>query len=170
MVTNNRPNLSLDLSGHDGNVFVIINRTREMLTGLTLQHFNMDIGQTTLIGEGTTYKDILAIVNQYVRLIDGSGMYREYAIDQEAIVSAIDRFHEALDTFPDTVSCTLIGMVPDFDDPNCDADAYMQLLLQEIRDTERDIQLVGYESAEPLRQLLAMLQELVSALRRAGVA
>lgn len=59
-----RPLLNLDLSGQEGNVFVVIGRTREMLTGLMLQHFNMEIGQATLITLGTRYEDILSIVNK----------------------------------------------------------------------------------------------------------
>src|SRR6266566_5406057 len=78
-----RPILTLDLSGPDGNVFVVTARTREMLTGLKLEHFNTDIGKATLIDEGTTYQDILSIVNRYVRLIDRTGLYTEYAIDQQ---------------------------------------------------------------------------------------
>ena len=45
----------------------------------------------------------------------------------------------------------------------------MVMLMLEIRDTEHDIELVGYEMAEPLKRLLAMLQDCVSALRRAGI-
>src|SRR5712692_8395604 len=91
-----RPILTLDLQGPEGNVFVVIGRARELLTGLMLEHFNTDIGQATLINVGTTYKDVLEIVNHYVRLIDKSGLYAEYAIDQEAILSAIDHLNEQL--------------------------------------------------------------------------
>jgi|SRR6266699_86624 len=165
-----RPILTLDLSGPDGNVFVVISRARELLAGLMLEHFNTDIGQATLIDEGTTYQDVLAIVNRYVRLIDRSGLYAEYAIDQEAIVAAIEHLNEQLQTLPDDVPCSLENLYPDFDDPDCDAYVYMAMLMLEIRDTEQDIQLVGYDNAEPLRRLLTMLQECVSALERAGVA
>src|SRR5712692_7293239 len=122
-----RPILTLDLSGPDGNVFVVTARTREMLTGLMLVHFNTDIGQATLINVGTTYKDVLTIVNRYVRLIDRSGLYAEYAIDQEAIVSAIDHLNEQLKTLPDNVPCSLEDLYPDFADPDCDAYTYMDM-------------------------------------------
>src|SRR5438874_10933684 len=78
-----RPILTLDLAGPEGNVFVVIGAARAKLTGLMLEHFNTDIGTATLIDEGTTYKDILEIVNRYVRLIDRSGLYAEYALDQQ---------------------------------------------------------------------------------------
>ena len=45
----------------------------------------------------------------------------------------------------------------------------MAMLMLEIRDTEQDIELVGYDNTEPLRRLLTMLRECASALKRAGV-
>lgn len=144
-----RPILTLDLLGPEGNVFVVISRARERLTGLMLEHFNTDIGKATLIDEGTTYQDILAIVNRYVRLIDRSGLYAEYAIDQEAIMAAIAHLNEQLKTLPDNIPCSLEDLYPDFDDPDTDAYAYMALLMLEIRDTEQDIALVGYDEAAP---------------------
>jgi len=45
----------------------------------------------------------------------------------------------------------------------------MAMLMLEIRDTEQDIELVGYDKAEPLRRLLTMLRECASALKRASV-
>ena len=164
-----RPLLTLDLAGPEGNVFIVISCARTLLTGLMLEHFNTDIGQATLIDAGTTYSGILAIVNRYVRLIDRSGLYAEYAIDQEAILSAIGHLNEQLQTLPDDVPCSLEDLHPDFDDPDCDAYVYMAMLMLEIRDTEQDIELVGYDNAEPLRRLLTMLRECVSALQRAGV-
>jgi hypothetical protein len=114
-------------------------------------------------------KDILDIVNRYVRLIDRSGLYAEFAIDQEAIVAAIAHLNEQLQTLLDDTPCSLEDLYPDFDDPDCDAYVYMAMLRLEIRDTEQDIELVGYDNAEPLRQLLTMLRECASALERAGV-
>jgi hypothetical protein len=164
-----RPILTLDLQGPEGNVFVVIGRARELLTGLMMEHFNTDIGKATLIDEGTTYKDVLEIVNRYVRLIDRSGLYSEYAIDQEAITAAICHLNEQLQTLPDDVPCSLEDLHPDFDDPDCDAYVYMAMLMLEIQDTEQDIELVCYDNAEPLRRLLTMLRECASALERAGV-
>jgi hypothetical protein len=165
-VTNNRPNLTLDLLGHDGNVFVVINRTRGMLTGLTLQQFNMDIGQTTLIGEGTTYKDILAIVNKYVRLIDSSGTYPEYGIDEEAITTAVTKFNEELHTLPPTVSCAIDMLYPEFDNPEQGPAAYLSFVEAEISWT---FSTLAQHKNEGYERLLAMLQELASALRSAGI-
>src|SRR2546425_5451380 len=123
--------LTLDLSGPDGNVFVVTARTRELLTGLMLEHFNTEIGKATLINVGTTYKDILEIVNRYVLLIDKSGVYSEYAVNQDAVIAAIDHLNEQLKTLPDHYPCSLEGLYPDFDDPDTDAYAYMALLMLE---------------------------------------
>ena len=162
----NRPILSLDLSGPDGNVFVVISRTRELLTGLLLEHFNTDIGTATLIDEGTTYKDILAIVNKYVRLVDNSGLYPEYGIDKEAVTKAVTLFNEQLAMLPDTVVCAIDGLYPDFDDPTIGASVYLSFVEDEIRWV---ISLMAQKQDEALERLLAMLQELVSALKSAGV-
>src|SRR6266567_4847650 len=107
-----RPVLRLDLIGPEGSVFVVIGRARELLTGLMLEHFNTDIGQAMLIDAGKTYRDILAIVNKYVRLIDTSGMYSEYGPDEDAIRRAIDTFNEQLRLLPDTVICAIDGLYP----------------------------------------------------------
>jgi hypothetical protein len=164
-----RPLLNLDLSGPEGNVFVVIGRTREMLTGLMLEHFNTEIGTATLINQGTTYTDILAIVNRYVRLIDRSGLYADYAVDQEAVIRAIDTLNDQVKTLPNEIPCSIEDVYPVFDDPDMDAYAYLALLKAEVRDTQQDIELVGYDQSEPLRRLLQMLQDCVSALRRAGI-
>jgi hypothetical protein len=52
---------------------------------------------------------------------------------------------------------------------DCDVYVSMVMLMLEIRDTEQDIELVGYDKAELLRGLLAMLRECASALKGAGV-
>jgi hypothetical protein len=161
-----RPILTLDLSGPEGNVFVVIGRARELLTGLMLEHFNTDIGKATLIDEGTTYKDVLAIVNKYVRLIDKSGLYTEYAVSQDAVVAAITRFNEQLATLPDTVVCAIEGLYPDFDNPSIGAEVYLSFVEDEIRWV---ISLMAQRKDEALEKLLAMLQELVSALKSAGI-
>jgi len=161
-----RPLLVLDLLGPEGNVFIIIARARALLTGQMLEHFNTDIGTAMLIDAGKTYKDILAIVNKYVRLIDKSGLYTEYSVSQDAVVAAITRFNEQLATLPDTVVCAIEGLYPDFDNPSIGAEVYLSFVEDEIRWV---ISLMAQRKDEALEKLLAMLQELVSALKSAGV-
>ena len=74
-----KPVLTLDLSGPDGNVFMVIGYARQLLTGLMLEHFNTEVRAAIELGAGKKYVDILAIVNSYVRLVDSSGLYPEYS-------------------------------------------------------------------------------------------
>ncbi len=164
-----RPTLTLDLSGPDGNVFLVIGHTRSLLTGQMLDHFNTDIREAVRPGTGKKYEDILRIVNKYVRLVDRSRMYTNYAMNRDEVTVAIERLNEQLKTLPDDVPCALEGLYPDFDDPDLNEYAYWTLLGREIEDTERDIELVGHDKAELLRRLLAMLRECASALERAGI-
>jgi len=168
-VTNNRPNLTLDLLGPDGNVFVVIGRARSLLTGLKLEHFNTEIGQATLLSEGTTYKDILSIVNKYTHLIDSSGTYAEYAIDEKAVMAAVDRLNEQLASLPEGIYCPLDGLYPEFGMPDCGPEVYLTMVENEITLVGRQIEQALAERREPLQRLLAMLQDCAYALQRAGV-
>jgi hypothetical protein len=157
------------LGGPEGNVFIAIGYARAKLTGLMLEHFNREIGRATLIALNTRYEDILRIVNTYVRLVDRSGLYTNYAMNHDEVLAAIEHLNEQLQTLPDDVPCSLEGLYPDFDEPDMNEYVYLTMLLAEIQSTEQDIELVGDEKAEPLRQLLAMLRECASALERAGI-
>lgn len=74
-----QPRLDIDLSGPDGNVFMVITRARQQLEGNALVGFNEDIHMATQPGVGTTYADILDIVNSYMTLTDTSATYEAYA-------------------------------------------------------------------------------------------
>ncbi len=74
-----RPRLDVDLSGPDGNVYMVITKAREQLTGKALMGFNEDIWMATQVGAGKNYTDILDIVNSYMTLTDTSAMYEAYA-------------------------------------------------------------------------------------------
>jgi hypothetical protein len=161
-----RPLLRLDLSGSDGNVFVVMGLARTLLTGQMLEHLDADLNEATEPGKERKYEVILEIVNKYVRLIDTSGMYPDYAIDKEAITKAIDHFNEQLNTLPDTVICAIDGLYPDFEDDLIGPEVYLSFVEDEIRWT---VSLMAQKKDEALERLLAMLQECVSALRRAGV-
>jgi hypothetical protein len=162
-----RPLLTLDLAGPEGNVFIVISCARALLTGLMLEHFNTDIGQATLIDAGTTYSGILVIVNRYVRLIDRSGLYPEYAVNQEEVTSAVLHLNEQLQSLSDTVYCSLQDLYPDPDDPECDEYVYMGMLTMEVESVEKQIE--QSDNKEPLERLLTILQECASAFERAGV-
>jgi len=161
-----RPILKLDLSGSDGNVFVVMGLARTMLAGSMQQHLDQDLNEATEPGKERKYEVILEIVNKYVKLIDTSGMYPDYAIDKEAITKAIDHFNACLKTLPPTVVCAIDGLYPDFDDAMVGPEVYLSFVEDEIRWA---ISLMAQKRDEHLDRLLTMLRELVSALRRAGV-
>jgi hypothetical protein len=93
-------------------------------------------------------------------------MYPDYAIDKEGITKAIDHFNEQLNTLPDTVVCAIDGLYPDFDDAMIGPEVYLSFVEDEIRWV---VSLMAQKRDEHLDRLLTILQELVSALRRAGV-
>jgi hypothetical protein len=161
-----RPILKLDLSGSDGNVFVVMGLARTMLAGSMQQHLDQDLNEATEPGKERKYEAILEIVNRYVRLIDTSGMYPDYAINKEQIMAAIDHFNEQLNTLPDTVICAIEGLYPDFEDALTGPEVYLSFVLDEIRWT---VSVLAQNKSEGYERLLAMLRECVSALRRAVV-
>jgi hypothetical protein len=161
-----RPLLKLDLSGSDGNVYVVMGLARTLLSGQMLEHLDADLNEATTPGQEKKYAEILAIVDKYVHLVDTSGIYREYAIDKDMIMAAIDHFNEQLETLPDTVVCAIEGLYPDFDDDLIGPEVYLSFVEDEIRWT---VSLMAQKRDEHLDKLLTMLRELVSALRSAGV-
>jgi hypothetical protein len=170
-VDDKRPTLKINLSGEDGNVFVVIGAARALLISQALEHFNTDIGTATLVETGTTYQDVLAIVNRYVELIDTSGLYPEYARprDEQAIMAAVNRLNEQLRTIPYMLYCPIEGLYPEFDYPDCGPEVYLVMVEQEIASVDRQIEQARAEYREPLERLKAMLEECAEALKKAGV-
>lgn len=78
-----RPPLSLDLSGPDGNVFAVIGLAHAQLAGGAQELFMAAIREATEPGAGKRYEDILGIVNAYTRLVDTSGLYPAYSEPRE---------------------------------------------------------------------------------------
>jgi len=171
MANDERPLLKLNLSGEAGNVFVIIASARDLLIGQVLERFNTEIGMAMLVETETTYKDVLAIVNRYVELIDTSGLYPEYSRprDEQAIIEAVNRLNEQLRTIPTEVYIPLEGLYPEFDNPDCGPEVYLVLVESEITWVSQKLEQALGDEREPLERLKAMLEECASALRRAGV-
>ena len=170
-MNNARPPLKLNLSGEAGNIFVVIGAARALLTGQLLEHFNTDIGNATLVAVGTTYTDVLAIVNRYVELIDTSGLYPEYSRprDEQAIMDAVNRLNEQLRTIPDTLYSPIEGLYPEFDNPDCGPEVYLVLVENEITWVKQKLEQAPPDHLEPLKRLKVMLEACAAALRRAGV-
>jgi hypothetical protein len=169
MANEERPTLMVDLSGPDGNAFIVITLARALLSGQPLTEFNRAIGQATLMLPGKQYEDILAIVNTYVRLTDASGLYAQYAWDEAAITAAVKHLNEQLSTLPDTVTCAIQEVYPEFDLPELSPVRYLALLEEELEQVSEQIAMSEEGQSTSLQQLKAMLQECISALHSAGV-
>lgn len=79
--------LSFDAIDESGNVFWIIGHARSLLEGRERKAFMDAINTATAPDAGKNYEDILAIVNEYVQLVDTSGNYPQYApTDEQRIV------------------------------------------------------------------------------------
>jgi len=79
-----RPTLTLDLSGLEGNICVIFDQAAQLLPREKRQEFNLATWEAVQSRPGKTYQDFLALVNSYVRLVDSSGWYPEYAAADKA--------------------------------------------------------------------------------------
>ena len=161
-----RPLLKLDLSGSDGNVYVVMGLARTLLTGQMLEHLDADLNEATTPGQEKKYEDIVRVVDKYVRLIDTSGMYPQYAINKVQVTEAVTHFNERLNTLPETVICAIEGLYPDFDDDLIGPEVYLSFVEDEVAWV---VSLMAQKRDEHLDRLLTMLEELVSALRSAGV-
>jgi hypothetical protein len=72
--------LQLDLSGGaDANLHAIIWKAKQLLAGEELANFNAESERAIAPGAGQDYPTVLALINSYVRLVDSSGTYPEYA-------------------------------------------------------------------------------------------
>lgn len=162
-----RPLLSLDLSGPDGNVFMVLGHARALFEGEALERFNHDTCEARQPGANKQYKDILEIVNLYVRLVDRSGLYPEYAVDKEAVMTAVQHLNEGIDALPQNVYTAIYGLYPDFDEPDMDENTYLTMLHMEIGSVQA--QITQSSTKTPLEQLLTLLRECAEAFTRAGV-
>jgi len=169
MVSDSRPTLTLDLTGPDGNVYKVIVLAMQALSGEPLERFKEAITEATQPTAGKRYQDILAIVNTFVRLTDSSGLYPEYGWDESAITAAVQPFNEQLSTLPETVTCALQDVYPEFDLPELSPVRYLALLEEELEQVTERIEMSEEGQQTSLQQLRAMLQECISALHSAGV-
>jgi hypothetical protein len=161
-MTSERPTLAIDLSGPDGNVFMVIGHARSLLTGHMLEHFNHDIRAAMQPGADKEYADILAITNKYVRLVDTSGTYPEYTLEEDVVIRAIEHLNQQIQTLSDTVSTLVEDLWPEVGS-ECGLKNYVGLLEQEIERTGQEVEL-----SEPYQKLQVMLQECLTAIRQVG--
>lgn len=162
-----RPLLSLDLSGPDGNVFMVLGLARALLEGEALERFNHDTQAARQPEARKRYEDILEIVNSYVRLVDRSGLYPQYAVDRKAVIDAVQLLNQGIDALPENTYTAIYGLYPDFETHELNEYVYLTMLEMEVQSAQN--QLEQSKEKEPLERLLRLLQECVSALHSAGV-
>jgi hypothetical protein len=90
-------------------------------------------------------------------------------MDEAAIIAAVDRLNEQLQTLPDTIGCSVEDLYPDFDYPDCGPEVYLALVEDEARQIRERIEQAAEVPTEDLQRLLAMLVECAVSLRLAGV-
>jgi hypothetical protein len=163
-----RPHLDIDLSGPDGNVFMVIGIARRQLDGEALKEFNRTIWEATQQGSNITYDGILAVVNIYTDLLDTSNMYPQYG-PQAHITAAIDQLNARLQMLPPNVSCDIAGLYPEFDDPDLGPDKYGVLLDEEIERVEIEVGRCAEDERASLLELRTHLLACVASLKRAAV-
>jgi len=174
-----RPILSLDLAGEDGNVFMLVGRAQQVVPEEEREAFRQEIRAATAPGAGKKYDDILAIVDSHVELVDVSETHPMYGEPgrvqdvteryQRYVTGAVERLNEQIMTLPETVPCGIDGLYPEFDEPDHSPEAYLAVLNSEIGSTEDKIEHASEEEREGLEQYRTMLRECRRALRRTGV-
>ena len=174
-----RPILSLDLAGEQGNVFAVIGHALEVMSPEEQKQFKQEIQEATAPGAGKKYEDILEIVSTHVELIDISETHPVYGNPervrdateryQRHVIAAVDKLNAQMQTLPETTSVQIDGVYPEFDDPDYSPGRYMVLLNFEIGRVEADIAQSSIEEREALERYRVTLRECRSALRRAGV-
>lgn len=75
-----KPRLEIDLRT-DGNAHMVIAKARQLVPSEQLDSFINATLDAQRPGTGKTYEDMLAIINQYVELVDTSGSYPAYSVE-----------------------------------------------------------------------------------------
>lgn len=77
-----KPQLIINLKSPDGRIVTVIGYTHLLLNGEQLAKFNAEVRAAIAPDACNSYKDILTIIAKYVRLVDSSGLYPEYALSR----------------------------------------------------------------------------------------
>ena len=90
-------------------------------------------------------------------------------MNEAQIMAAVERLHEQLAALPGDITTLVDEVFPDFDEPDCGPDVFLELLEFEIDRVEHELLAQGSGQSEPLQRLRAMLLECSTALHNAGV-
>jgi hypothetical protein len=74
-----KPRLEIDLHGTGGNIYLVYGEARKIVPSGRLNAFIEAMLDATKSDAGKKYEDLLAIIDQYVELVDTSGDYPQYA-------------------------------------------------------------------------------------------
>lgn len=74
-----KPRLEIDLHGTNGNIYLVFGAARQVVPSDQLNRFIEAMLDATKPDAHKTYDDLLAIINQYVELVDTSGEYALYS-------------------------------------------------------------------------------------------
>ena len=74
-----KPRLEIDLQGTNGNIYMVIGKARQIVPSEQLDGFINATLDAQRLGANKTYEDMLAMINQYIELIDTSGLYPAYS-------------------------------------------------------------------------------------------
>ena len=163
-----RPQLDIDFSGPDGNVYMVVTLARAQLQGDALDDFNADVYASVRHGSGKTYTDVLAIVNTYVDILDTSNIYPQYGAEAH-ITAAVNALNAELHLLPPGIESEVTGLYPEFNKPELGPDKYGLLLEEEIRRVEGEVERAKEDTVYDWLNLQNRLRDTVAALRRAGV-
>lgn len=168
-----KPQLSIEFHGPNGNVFMRITLAVGLLEGEQLEKFQAAIQQATAPGAHASYEEVLSIINMYIDLVDASILRDNYVdeetqrrMDEAAIIAAVDKLNEQLETLPLAVPCGIQGLYPNFEEPDCGPQMYLSVLMDEIEQVDKELL---EHSTEDLQRFRSMLLECSIALQRAGV-
>jgi hypothetical protein len=84
-------------------------------------------------------------------------------VNEEQIIAAVDHLNEQLQTLPDTTPCSLEGLYPDFENPECGPEIYLTLVEEEIERIEEELRQQVESQDESLQKLHSMLLKCVTA-------
>ncbi len=90
-------------------------------------------------------------------------------MNEAQIMKAVERLHEQLATLPLDITTLVDEIFPDFDEPDCGPEVFLELVEMEIDRVEQELLAQGTSQSEPLQRLRAMLIDCATAMHNAGV-
>lgn len=163
-----RPLLSLDLAGEQGNVYAVIVHARHALPLEAQELFRQEIQAATAPDARKTYEDILGIVNTHVDLVDTSNTYPQYAW-QGKVTDAVAWLNEQIAVLPESVPCGINGLYPDFDNSDTSPQAYLDVLWHEMAQTEQLLSQHDGDQREHLEHYRNLLMTTIARFFRYGL-